>query len=107
MYLGRIVEFSDVDTIFNAPKHPYTQALLRSIPKVAMKREELVPIKGMVPSPYRRPTGCYFHPRCSQAKEVCSQIVPSNTSLGENHVVQCLLYEDVSDRAKVENVNHE
>ncbi len=107
MYLGRIVEFSDVDTVFNAPKHPYTQALLRSIPKIAMKREELVPIQGMVPSPYRRPSGCYFHPRCSQAKEVCSQIVPSNTSLRENHVVQCLLYEDFSHRANVENVNRE
>jgi ABC-type dipeptide/oligopeptide/nickel transport system ATPase component len=53
MYLGKIVERSDVSTIFNAPKHPYTQALLRSIPKIAMKREELDPIKGMVPNPYR------------------------------------------------------
>jgi peptide/nickel transport system ATP-binding protein len=107
MYLGKIVEYSDADTIFNAPKHPYTQALLRSIPKVAMKREELVPIKGMVPSPYRRPSGCNFHPRCSQAMEVCSRIAPSNTYLDENHVVQCLLHEDFSDNANGENVNHE
>ena len=71
MYMGRIVEHSNVDTIFNAPKHPYTQALLRSIPKVAMKREELEPIKGMVPSPYRRPTGCPFHPRCPNAFDPC------------------------------------
>jgi len=107
MYLGKIVECGDADTIFNAPKHPYTQALLRSIPKVAMKREELVPIKGMVPSPYRRPTGCNFHPRCSKAMDICTRVVPSNTSLDENHMVQCLLYEDVSDRANVENVTHE
>jgi oligopeptide/dipeptide ABC transporter ATP-binding protein len=107
MYMGRIVEHSNVDTIFNAPKHPYTQALLRSIPKVAMKREELEPIKGMVPSPYRRPTGCPFHPRCSQAMEICTQIVPSTTSLNHNHTVQCLLYEDVSDRTDVEHAKHE
>jgi len=55
MYLGQIVERSDADTVFNAAKHPYTQALLRSIPKIAMRREELEPIKGMVPSPFRRP----------------------------------------------------
>lgn len=96
MYLGRIVERSDVYTIFNEPKHPYTQALLHSIPKIAMRREELVPIKGMVPSPYRRPSGCYFHPRCTQRFDLCSQIEPANTRLSENHEVRCLLYEDVA-----------
>jgi oligopeptide/dipeptide ABC transporter ATP-binding protein len=98
MYLGKIVEKSGVDTIFNAPKHPYTQALLRSIPKIAMKREELDPIKGMVPNPFRRPGGCPFHPRCSQAIPACQTIEPSTTQLGENHTVQCLLYEDLSGK---------
>ncbi len=96
MYLGRIVERSDVDTVFNAPKHPYTQALLRSIPKVAMMREELDPIKGMVPSPYHRPGGCPFHPRCAKAFAACRTIAPSVTQLGENHTVRCLLYEDLA-----------
>ncbi len=94
MYLGKIVERSNVDTIFNSPRHPYTQALLRSIPKIAIKREELDPIKGMVPNPYRRPGGCPFHPRCSKAMEECSIKTPSVTQLGENHTVQCLLYEN-------------
>ena len=85
MYLGRIVERGDADTVFNDPKHPYTQALLRSIPKIAMQREELEPIKGMVPSPYRRPTGCQFHPRCAQRFDLCNQIEPINTYLDKNH----------------------
>ena len=93
MYLGRIVEYSDVRTVFHAPKHPYTRALLRSIPKIAIEREELDPIAGMVPSPYRRPAGCTFHPRCTQAMDVCQTIEPRVTSLGENHTVRCLLYE--------------
>ena len=102
MYLGRIVERSDVDTVFNAPKHPYTQALLRSIPKVAMEREELDPIKGMVPNPYNRPGGCPFHPRCTKAFAACRTVVPSITQLGENHTVECLLYEDISDQKATE-----
>jgi peptide/nickel transport system ATP-binding protein len=93
MYLGKIVEFSDVGTIFHAPKHPYTQALLRSIPRIAIEREVLDPIKGMVPSPFRRPNGCTFNPRCSKAMERCSSIEPKVTTLGENHTVKCLLYE--------------
>jgi peptide/nickel transport system ATP-binding protein len=96
MYLGKIVEKSDVDTIFNTPQHPYTQALLRSIPKVAMRREELDPIKGMVPNPYRRPEGCPFHPRCAKAFAACRTIVPSVTQLNENHTVRCLLYENLT-----------
>ena len=96
MYLGRIVERSDVYTVFNEPKHPYTQALLRSIPKIAMRRDDLEPIKGMVPSPFRRPAGCHFHPRCGQRFEPCNQIEPVNTHLDEKHEVRCLLYEDVS-----------
>jgi peptide/nickel transport system ATP-binding protein len=72
MYLGKIVEFGDVYTIFNSPKHPYTQALLCSIPKISRERQELDPIQGMVPSPFRRPTGCPFHPRCAKAMTASS-----------------------------------
>jgi peptide/nickel transport system ATP-binding protein len=93
MYLGKIVEYSDVYTVFHGPKHPYAQALLRSIPKIAIAREELDPIEGMVPSPYRRPAGCTFHPRCTQAMDICRTVEPQMTSLGENHTVRCLLYE--------------
>lgn len=93
MYLGKIVERAAADVVFNNPKHPYTQSLLRSIPKIATKREELDPIKGMVPSPFRRPEGCTFHPRCPEAMEVCRHVVPSVTWLDDHHSVQCLLYE--------------
>ncbi len=102
MYLGRIVEKSDADTIFNAPRHPYTQALLRSIPKIAMKRGTLDPIKGMVPNPYRRPGGCPFHPRCPQAIPECRTLIPAITRLNENHTVECLLYEDLAARKAAE-----
>ncbi len=93
MYLGRIVEQCDADTLFNNPKHPYTQALLRSIPKIAPQRQELDPISGMVPSPFRRPSGCSFHPRCTQRMMHCSVVEPSLTQLGERHQVRCLIYE--------------
>ena len=104
MYLGKIVECSDVKTIFHNAKHPYTQALLRSIPKIAIQREELDPIKGMVPNPFRRPGGCPFHPRCSQAIPECAKIVPATTHLSDNHTVQCLLYEDLSARTEREPI---
>ncbi|MEQ8671877.1 MAG: ABC transporter ATP-binding protein [Aggregatilineales bacterium] len=97
MYLGKIVEYSDVDTIFNNPKHPYTKALLRSIPKIAMKRYELDPIQGMIPNPFRRPTGCSFHPRCRERIEQCKTIVPETTELNENDMVRCLLYENMME----------
>lgn len=93
MYLGRVVEQSDVDTIFHNPRHPYTKALLESIPRIAAERTKLNPIEGMVPSPYRRPSGCVFHPRCRERIEQCRHTVPVVTQLNENHSVRCLLYE--------------
>ncbi len=94
MYLGNVVEYSDVYTIFNDPQHPYTQSLLRSIPKVTATREKLEVIRGMVPSPFRRPSGCPFHPRCPKAMPVCSEIEPKTISLTENHQVHCLLFDE-------------
>ncbi len=65
MYLGRVVERGPVDAIFHAPRHPYTQALLRSIPSIqARVRTKLPTIAGSIPHPHNRPTGCPFHPRC-------------------------------------------
>jgi oligopeptide/dipeptide ABC transporter ATP-binding protein len=94
MYLGRVVETSDAHTIFNAPKHPYTQALLSSIPKVTAEREPLEPIKGMVPNPFRRPKGCTFHPRCTHAFAACRSTEPALLQVGRDHQVRCLLYEN-------------
>jgi peptide/nickel transport system ATP-binding protein len=94
MYLGWVVERGDVDSIFHDPKHPYTRALLRSIPKVGLRaRQRLDTIRGMVPGPYNRPTGCLFHPRCDEfLPGICDRIVPSRVPLRDGREVRCLLY---------------
>jgi oligopeptide/dipeptide ABC transporter ATP-binding protein len=94
MYLGRVVEQAPVDAIFHAPKHPYTRALLRSIPRMrARSRERLRPIAGAVPHPYDRPTGCPFHPRCPDAiPGRCNVDAPRLRPVGDGHAVSCFLY---------------
>ena len=96
MYLGKIVEWTDMRTLFEDPKHPYTSELLKSIPRLSRERqsERLTAIAGSVPSPYVRPSGCPFHPRCPQAMPgVCDVQEPGLTMLGERHMVSCLLYD--------------
>jgi peptide/nickel transport system ATP-binding protein len=95
MYLGRVVEQGPVDAIFHAPRHPYTRALLRSIPRIRSRtRERLTPIAGSVPHPYDRPTGCPFHPRCPDVMAgTCDRREPTLTSIGARHAVSCFLYE--------------
>jgi peptide/nickel transport system ATP-binding protein len=94
MYLGRVVEQAPVDEIFHAPKHPYTQALLRSIPRMRSRsRERLIPIAGAVPHPYDRPSGCPFHPRCPQFMAGrCEVEAPTLRPVGDKHTVSCFLY---------------
>ncbi|MCA9839834.1 MAG: ABC transporter ATP-binding protein [Trueperaceae bacterium] len=96
MYLGQVVEQSDVDTIFHNPKHPYTQALLKSIPKLDLEeRHRLEQIRGMVPHPFNRPSGCSFHTRCEQImRGTCERITPQYLELEPGHSVRCLLYQD-------------
>jgi len=95
MYLGRVVEQAPVDEIFHAPRHPYTQALLRSIPRIRSgSRERLTPIAGSVPHPYDRPSGCPFHPRCPEFMPgTCDGQAPSLRRVGDQHAVSCFLYE--------------
>lgn len=95
MYLGQVVEQSDVDALFNDPLHPYTQALLRSIPRLGMSRDQrLDSIRGMVPDPYNRPTGCPFHPRCDKMiAGRCDVQEPTLTTLPDGRAVSCWLYE--------------
>lgn len=95
MYLGRAVEVAEVRSLFHHPKHPYTQGLLASVPKLGRKSSErLQPIRGMIPSPYRRPRGCVFHPRCPAFMPgKCDVIEPQLTSLPDGSQVACLLYE--------------
>ena len=94
MYLGRVVEQAPVDEIFHAPRHPYTQGLLRSIPRMRSRsRERLNPIAGVVPHPYDRPTGCPFHPRCPQFMPGrCDAEEPTLRPVGDKHAVSCFLY---------------
>jgi oligopeptide/dipeptide ABC transporter ATP-binding protein len=109
MYMGTVVEQGDVDTIFNAPQHPYTISLLKSIPKIGPERHRLDPIRGMVPSPYQRLKGCPFHPRCDQmVKGLCDKVAPRTMTLGENHKVKCLLYDsEAQQKIVMEEAAHE
>ncbi|MBI1775398.1 MAG: ABC transporter ATP-binding protein [Proteobacteria bacterium] len=95
MYLGRAVEKGPVDAIFHAPKHPYTKALLRSIPNIlAEPRTKLATISGSIPHPYDRPPGCPFHPRCPDFRPgTCDRAMPALTSQGEDREVACFLYD--------------
>ncbi len=94
MYLGRIVEKAPVREIFGNPKHPYTKALLTSIPRIdAQPRERLPSIKGSIPHPQNRPSGCPFHPRCPAfIAGTCDVKEPQLAAVGENHQASCFLY---------------
>jgi peptide/nickel transport system ATP-binding protein len=96
MYLGEVVERSSVERMFTDPLHPYTRALLRSIPRLGRggKRSRLEPITGMVPDPYHRPAGCPFHPRCPHAiPGTCDRVHPELRTLPDGRRVRCVLYD--------------
>ena len=101
MYAGRIVEHAPAEQIFSAPQHPYTWGLLKSIPRLDTPRnEELVPIAGRPPSLIKRPSGCFFHPRCPYARESHTRIDPKREPVpgDPGHEVACLLEPDVRAR---------
>jgi len=93
MYLGRIVELTTSEELYENPLHPYTQALLSSIPipdpKTERTRERII-LKGEVPSPVNPPPGCHFHPRCHMAIEECSRERPLLRDTGNGHFVACI-----------------
>jgi len=93
MYLGKIVEVADTESLFNDPKHPYTQALMSAIPIThpEEKRERII-LEGDVPSPANPPSGCPFHTRCPFAMEICKEAVPKVTHFGDGHETSCHLY---------------
>jgi peptide/nickel transport system ATP-binding protein len=95
MYLGKVVEYGPVREILRNPKHPYTVDLLRAVPRLGKTaRQHLVAIEGSIPSPFQRPDGCPFHPRCSRAMAGrCEIQMPVITQLDDRHSVSCLLYE--------------
>ncbi|MBM3570091.1 MAG: dipeptide ABC transporter ATP-binding protein [Alphaproteobacteria bacterium] len=94
MYLGRIVELADKATLFRAPQHPYTQALIAAapLPDPRRKRDKLV-IEGDVPSPINPPSGCHFHTRCPHAAPRCRQEAPKLKPIATGHVVSCHLHD--------------
>jgi peptide/nickel transport system ATP-binding protein len=95
MYLGRVVEEGPVDDIFHKPLHPYTRALLRSIPSIdSQPRVKLPTISGSIPHPHNRPSGCPFHPRCeSFIKGRCDAAEPGLVRVSERQKVSCFLYD--------------
>jgi peptide/nickel transport system ATP-binding protein len=97
MYLGRVMEEGAVDEIFHAPSHPYTRALLRSIPSLqAEPRVPLPIITGSIPHPFNRPSGCPFHPRCPDViPGRCERSAPSLRAIGPGRMASCFLYEGV------------
>ncbi len=101
MYLGRVMETGPVDDIFHNPQHPYTKALLKSIPTVQSESRTVLPtIEGSIPHPFNRPPGCPFYPRCSEFMAgVCNQRTPSPQPINEKQSVSCFLYHDVADES--------
>jgi oligopeptide/dipeptide ABC transporter ATP-binding protein len=93
MYAGKVVERSDVNTIFEKPHHPYTRGLLASIPRLGEKRERLEVIKGVVPNPLNLPSGCLFQRRCPYAMPICSTVPPLQ-QVGPGQISMCWLTPD-------------
>lgn len=100
MYLGRIVERGHINEVTGCPKHPYTQALLSSVPQIKPDPDRaVIHLKGDLPSPAAPPRGCHFHPRCAHAMPVCRETYPSASVFSATHTTHCFLYpqEQVSE----------
>jgi len=91
MYAGKIIETGDVREIFYSPAHPYTKALLGSLPKMEIKEERLYTIEGQPPELHHLPPGCSFSPRCPNVKEICKQEYPPQSIIKDGHLVNCWL----------------
>jgi peptide/nickel transport system ATP-binding protein len=96
MYLGRIVELAPTAKIYDSPNHPYTQALLREVPRIGAGRREFHPVKGEIPSPVDPPPGCHFHPRCPHASERCRTERPALKEIGDGWLSACHLNDETS-----------
>lgn len=95
MYLGRIVELSDKNALFQNPLHPYTQALMSAVPSLDpdIKKERII-LTGDVPSPSNPPSGCTFHTRCPYKQNVCETVIPKEINVAEGRYVSCHKYDD-------------
>ncbi len=95
MYAGKVVEYTDVRSLFAEPRHPYTIGLLESIPRMSERRERLAVIPGTVPPPTAFPPGCPFHPRCPFAVERCREVEPALEEAAAGHSVRCHRWPEV------------
>ncbi len=89
MYLGKIVELTGADELYRNPRHPYTEALLNAVPSPDPDHPRPKALSGEIPSPVNPPSGCYFHPRCPYADDLCRQQEPPLVDIGEDHQVAC------------------
>ncbi len=103
MYAGKVVEEASTIELFEHPRHPYTEGLLNSIPRLGERKDErLYVIKGTVPHPLHMPTGCRFNPRCPYAQDRCREEAPELLPAGDSHYVSC--FYPVATKAKAEEV---
>jgi peptide/nickel transport system ATP-binding protein len=93
MYLGRVVESAPTDEIFARANHPYTQALLKQVPRLETRKTQFKPIVGEIPSPLDPPSGCHFHPRCPHAMPRCREQAPPLREVAPGHLAACHLNE--------------
>ena len=101
MYMGNIIESGSAEEVLDHPTHPYTKALLKSIPILGKgANQDINPIQGSTPDPYNRPSGCQFEPRCDYACEECRKKMPDEVMLGGTHMVRCARYQEVMKDGK-------
>ena len=101
IYAGQVCESGKVEEVFFSPKHPYTEALLTSVPSLALRRERLSVIPGNVPNLIEPPTGCRFHPRCSYAKQICVDKEPVLETIGDNRKVHCHRWKEIELKSPI------
>ena len=101
LYAGQVCETGTVDQVFEKPKHPYTQALLTSVPNLALRKEKLSVIPGNVPNLIQPPPGCRFHPRCQYAQQICIDQVPELEPIGEGRLAHCHRWKELDLKSPV------
>jgi len=100
MYAGKIVQTASAVDLFAKPLHPYTVGLMNSVPRLGVKRDQLITIEGQVPAAHDFPEGCRFHPRCPHAMDVCGKEVPVETQFNSRDRVACWLYDQKTMEAR-------
>lgn len=101
MYMGNIIESGTAEEVLGTPAHPYTRALLKSIPVLGRgANQDINPIKGSTPDPFHRPSGCQFAPRCDYACAECDKCMPDEVVMSGTHMVRCARYQEVLKHGK-------